>query len=252
MNYLLPERLDRLAREYALGTLAGPARRRFERVLQSSPAAVQAVDAWRRRLAVLDLSTVPRQPPAATWYRIEQRLFGAPPPTHAAAATTSAWQRLLQALKGLLSGRTLSGALAGLLLCALLVRGAPGLLGLEPRADALPASYVGLLLDAGGKPTLVASSRRQGRQLTVKLLQPLAVPAGQVAQLWALPKDGGAPVAVGVVPASGSARIALPDTSEKLFFTVSQLAVSFEPAPAQAGGAPSGPFALIGHCVKVW
>ena len=39
MNYLLPERLDRLAREYALGTLTGPARRRFERVLQQSAAA---------------------------------------------------------------------------------------------------------------------------------------------------------------------------------------------------------------------
>ncbi len=165
---------------------------------------------------------------------------------------SSGWQRVLLALRGLLSGRTISGALAGLLLCAVLVRVAPGMLGLEPRADALPASYVGLLLDAGGKPALVASSRRQGRQLTVKLLQPLAVPAGQVAQLWALPKDGGAPLAVGVVPASGSARIALTDTSEKLFFTVSQLAVSFEPAAVPAGGAPSGPFALIGHCVKVW
>lgn len=248
MNYLLPERLDRLAREYALGTLAGPARRRFERVLQSSPAASMAVDVWRQRLAVLDLSTVPKQPPEASWQQIERRLFGTPQPLQA----PSGWQRLLLALRGLLSGRTISGALAGLLLCAVLVRVAPGMLGLEPRADALPASYVGLLLDAGGKPTLVASSRRQGRQLTVKLLQPLAVPAGQVAQLWALPKDGGAPLAVGVVPASGSARIALPDTSEKLFFTVSQLAVSFEPAPVQAGGAPTGPFALIGHCVKVW
>lgn len=247
MNYLLPERLDRLAREYALGTLAGPARRRFERVLQTSPAASIAVDAWRQRLAVLDLSIVPKQPPGATWQKIEQRLFGTPQPPQA-----SAWQRVLLALRGLLSGRTISGALAGLLLCAVLVRVAPGLVGLEPRADALPASYVGLLLDAGGKPTLVASSRRQGRQLTVKLLQPLAVPAGQVAQLWALPKDGSAPFAVGVVPDSGSARIALADASEKLFFTVSQLAVSFEPAPVQAGGAPSGPFALIGHCVKVW
>ena len=248
MNYLMPERLDRLAREYALGTLAGPARRRFERVLQSSPAASMAVDVWRQRLAVLDLSIVPRQPPEASWQQIERRLFGTPQPPMA----QSGWQRLLLALRGLLSGRTIAGALAGLLLCAVLVRVAPGMLGLEPRADALPASYVGLLLDAGGKPTLVASSRRQGRQLTVKLLQPLAVPAGQVAQLWALPKDGGAPLPVGVVPASGSARITLPDTSEKLFFTVSQLAVSFEPAEVQAGGAPSGSFALIGHCVKVW
>ncbi len=70
MNYLMPERLDRLAREYALGTLAGPARRRFERVLQSSPAASMAVDVWRQRLAVLDLSTVPKQPPEASWQQI--------------------------------------------------------------------------------------------------------------------------------------------------------------------------------------
>ena len=53
MNYLLPERLDRLAREYALGTLAGPARRRFERVLQHSPAATLAVGVWQERLAPL-------------------------------------------------------------------------------------------------------------------------------------------------------------------------------------------------------
>ena len=64
MNYLLPERLDRLARAYALGTLAGPARRRFDRVLRSSPAASVAVDVWRQRLSILDLAVVPMQPPS--------------------------------------------------------------------------------------------------------------------------------------------------------------------------------------------
>lgn len=34
MNYRNPERIDRLAAEYALGTLRGPARRRFERLLR--------------------------------------------------------------------------------------------------------------------------------------------------------------------------------------------------------------------------
>jgi anti-sigma-K factor RskA len=255
MNYLLPERLDRLAREYALGTLAGPARRRFERVLRSSPAAGMAVATWQQRLSVLELSTTPMQPPASNWRGIEQRLFPA-----AAQATRPSpavpTKGALQWVRGLLSGRTVGmafgGALAGALLCALLLRNQPDMIGMEPRIDALPASYVGLLLDKAGKPTLLASSRRQGRQLSVKMLQPIAVAPGQVAQLWALPTDGSAPFPVGTVPEKGSARIALPDVSEKLFFTVSRLAVSVENAPAKAGDKPSGDYVLIGHCVKLW
>ena len=221
MNYLLPVRLDRLAREYALGTLAGPARRRFERVVRSSPAASMAVDVWRRRLSVLDLAAAPVQPPESTWHGIERRLFSGP---NQSASTATPIGGALQALR----------------------------VGMEPRFDALPASYVGVLLDPVGKAALVASSRRQGRQLTVKLLQPLNVPAGHVAQMWALPKDGAAPCPVGVIPAQGTSRLALPDTSEKLFFNVSRLAVSFEKAPSNAGDAPAGAYALIGNCVKVW
>jgi anti-sigma-K factor RskA len=251
VNYLLPERLDRLAREYALGTLAGPARRRFERVLRASPAAGMAVAVWQQRLSVLEGGTVGKQPSEATWRSLEQRLFPAAnapavPPAPSRRGGVASWVR------GLLSGRALGGAVAAALLGAVLLRWQPGLVGLEPQIDALPPSYVGLLLDKGGKPTLLASSRRQGRQLTVKLLQPITIPPDRVAQLWALPKDGGAPFPVGTVPDKGSGRIALPDASEKLFFTVAQLAVSIEKAPAAAGAAPSGEFVLIGHCVKLW
>jgi anti-sigma-K factor RskA len=244
MNYLLPERLDRLAREYALGTLAGRARRRFERVLQGSPAATMAVQTWQQRLAVLDGATVPMAPPLTNWRAIEKRLFAPAGRPAAAPRGLGAW------LGGVLSGRTLAGALAGALACVVFLRLQPGVAGLEPRGDTLPASYVGLLLDAGGTPTLVASSRRQGRVLTVKLLQPIAIPAGRVAELWALPK-GGAPFPVGTLPAQGNARIELPDTSEKLFANVQDLGVSLEPAPAQAGATPAA-FVLTGHCVKVW
>jgi anti-sigma-K factor RskA len=151
-----------------------------------------------------------------------------------------------------LAARMLGGALAGALACVLVLRSQPGLIGMEPRADALPQSYVGLLTDGAGRPRLLASSRRQGRVLTVKLLEPLSVPTGRVAQLWALPKGGGSAVPVGVVPGSGSATIRLADTSDRLFFNVAQLAVSLEPAPSKPGDAPSTEFLLIGHCVKLW
>jgi anti-sigma-K factor RskA len=242
MNYLSPERLERLAREYALGTLAGPARRRFERVLRNAPAAARAVGAWQERLGGLAGAVPPMQPGESVWGELEQRLF----------TTSRAPQGPLHRLRGLLSVRALGGALAGAFLCAVLLRLQPGLIGLEPESEVLPQSYVGLLLDAAGKPTVLASSRRHGRLMTVKLLQPVAIPAGSVAQLWALPADGSAAFPVGVVPGSGSAAVALADTSEKLFFKVSRLAVSIERAPARAGDKPSGDFVLSGHCVKLW
>src|SRR5258706_2341565 len=214
MNYLLPERLDRLAREYALGTLAGTARRRFERLLRNAPAALRAVGAWQERLGGLAGAVPPMQPGESVWRGLEERLF-----------VSAAPRAPLQWLWGVLSVRALGGVLAGVLLGAVLLRLQPGLIGLEPQLDALPQSYVGLLTDAEGKPTVLASSKRHGRLMTVKLLQPVIIPAGSVAQLWALPKDGSAAFPVGVVPGSGTASFALSDTSEKLFFDVSRLAV---------------------------
>jgi anti-sigma-K factor RskA len=241
MNYLRPERLEALARDYALGTLQGRARRRFERVLAEHAAAAQAVAAWQRRLDTL-AATVPRiAPRPAVWQQLEARLFAAPPVP--AVPARPWWQRVFGA-------PALGGALAGVVLSLAVVQQQPAWLGLEPAQETLPQSYVGLLLDGEGRPTVLASSRRHGRSLTVKMLQPLAIPPGQVAQLWALPKDGGAPFAVGTLPAKGSATITLAAPAEKLFFGVTRLAVSFEPAAGAA--APGTPFVLSGHCVKLW
>jgi len=243
MNYLLPERLERLAREYALGTLAGPARRRFERLLRQTPAALRAVGEWQERLGGLAGAVPAMQPSESVWRELEQRLF---------VSARAAPRGPLQWLWGVLSVSALGGVLAGVFLCAVLLRLQPGLIGMEPQSDVLPQSYVGLLTDAAGVPTVLASSKRHGRLMTLKLLQPVAIPVGSVAQLWALPRDGSAAFPVGVVPGKGTATVALTDTSEKLFYDVSRLAVSIEAAPAEAGDKPSGDFVLSGHCVKLW
>lgn len=238
MNYLRPDRLDALAREHAIGTLHGGARRRFERLLHEERAARQALSEWQQRLAPLAAAMPPLTARPALWQSIERRLFPPPP------APPRPWW------KALFDGHLLAGALAGLLLATVVLRLQPAWLGLEPARETLPASYVGLLTDAAGQPVLLASSRRHGRTLTVKLLQPLAPPPGRVARLWALPLDGGAPFAVGTVPANGTGTVALADTSEKLFFRVARLAVSYE-ATADAT-QPGAPFVISGPCVKLW
>src|SRR5258706_13281633 len=104
MNYLLPGRLDRLAREYALGTLAGPARRRFERVLRQAPAAMRAVGAWQERLSGLAGAVPSMQPGESVWRRLEERLF---------ASARAVPRGPLQWLWGGMSVRALGGVLAG-------------------------------------------------------------------------------------------------------------------------------------------
>jgi anti-sigma-K factor RskA len=246
MNYLRPALLDLLARDYALGTLTGRARRRFEAVLRQQPAAAQAVAGWQRHFDVLTESVPRLRPQDTVWAAIEQRLFTQP----ATATPRPAWWR------GLLPGRALGGVLAGLLLGVAVgvgvVQQQPAWLGLEVAQAGLPASYVGVLADSTGRATVLASSRRHGRELTVKLLQPLAVPPGRVAQLWALPADGSAPFPVAVVPGQGTAKIRLAASSEQLFFGVNRLAVSFEAAAAAAGSRPTGDFVVSGHCVRLW
>jgi anti-sigma-K factor RskA len=243
MNYLKPELLQALARDYAVGTLQGGARRRFKRLLREHAAAAVAAAQWQEHFSVLQTSVAPMQPSAAVWRGLQARLF-----TPAAAAPSTGWRAWLS-LAAL--SRVAAGALVGVLASTVLLQNNPAWLGHEIASEKLPASYVGLLSDAQGAPTVLASSRRHGQVLTLKILRPLAVPTGSTAQLWALPKDGSAAVRLGAVPDKGSGTLALPRTSEKMFSQVERLAVSVEVAGSMPT-APQQPFVVIGPCVKLW
>lgn len=70
-----PEAIRHLAAAHALGTLSGPARRRFEAVLATHPAAARAVGDWHRRLAPLAERLAPLPPSPTLWARIEERAW---------------------------------------------------------------------------------------------------------------------------------------------------------------------------------
>jgi anti-sigma-K factor RskA len=243
MNYDRPDLLDRLASEYVLGTLRGRARRRFEHLIRTRPLARSAVREWEERLAPLAVPVPPVAPPLRVWSSIEARTAPA-----GASARRAGWSQLWKPLLGFALGAIFTVGL---------VQWMPGqfmsLEGIAQREQALPQSYVGLLLDQEGLPTLLVSSTRHGTRATVKSLRPVIVPPGKVAQVWALPREG-APFPIGViVPAKppGSTQFELPQTSEKLLSNVGRLAVSFEDSPSAPGSKPSG-FIASGFCVKLW
>ena len=90
MDYARPPLADRLAAEYVLGTLRGPARRRFEALLPAHAGLRAAIAAWQSRLAPLAAAIDPVDPSEAVWPALERRLFAAAEP----AAPSGWWQRL--------------------------------------------------------------------------------------------------------------------------------------------------------------
>jgi anti-sigma-K factor RskA len=78
MKYDHLELRQRLAAEYALGTLRGLARRRFERVLAGDRGLRDLVQDWELRLNLLAESAPAVAPPTRVWQRIDQRLGPAP------------------------------------------------------------------------------------------------------------------------------------------------------------------------------
>jgi anti-sigma-K factor RskA len=80
MNYSDPEQRDRLAAEYALGTMHGRARQRFERLLSGNSDLRDLVKDWELRVNLLAESAPAVEPPAHVWEGIARRVGPASAP----------------------------------------------------------------------------------------------------------------------------------------------------------------------------
>lgn len=240
-----PRLVEHLASTYVLGTLAGGARRRFERLLQQRADLQLAVAEWDARLGALAQAVPPHAAPPRVWATIDARTR----PLSVAAAPARPGP--LGWLKP--AGFSLGGLAAGLLAASVLFVAVPGIFITADRAamltgQRLPQSYVGLLTDAQGNGKLLVSSLRHGTAMTVKVIGPIAPPAQGRLVLWAVPAQGPAFV-LGPVPLTGSATSQLPGTSEQLLAKVQKLVVT-----AETDAAPTAPGTVVysGNCAKLW
>ena len=247
MNYRRPELRDRLASEYVLGTLHGRARSRFQQLLRDDLELRDRVAFWERELTPMAAPLSVSTPSSKVWEGIAARVA----PRDSAAeskrgARVGGWLRWFDM-------RTLGSVAAGLFLGISATLIGPSLVGrgtAELSETQLPESYVGVLATAQGRTGLIVSSRRQGKVMDVKRVVAVPVPEGATLYLWAIEADGKTRP-VGAVPQGNFVQVPLAQTSEQLFSSATELALSIEPngaAPAQ----PSGPFAYRGLCGKLW
>jgi anti-sigma-K factor RskA len=233
MNYFRAPLVDRLAAEYVLGTLRGPARRRFDALLPAHPALRAAVIRWQGALVPLAASIKPVEPSARVWQGIEARLFAEKRAADDASALAPGWwQRVLpwRAATGLATAAALA------LGVALSLPGPvqPPLVVVLSPAD---AAAVGAL----SKARFVASVSADGRGLVLKPIDAVALDPQRALELWAVPGQG-APRSLGVVAAQGATTV----IRTELLRNTAAFAVSVEPAGGSPTGAPTGPIISVG------
>lgn len=215
MNRNDPDILDLLAAEFVLGTLAGAARRRFERWRGSDPFVERRVRAWEDRLAGLAFQLEPVAPSPAVWASIERRI---------GPAQGSRWRAFVAAVAAV--------AVLGLgwfLWQELRVA--------EPQAQAIIASKEGETL---WRIELAAD----GEHVEVSVIGAVSYPDQRSLELWALPPEA-APVSLGLMPASGRLRLALNERQRAAVGLAANVAVSEEPLGGSPTGAPTGPVLYV-------
>jgi anti-sigma-K factor RskA len=236
---------ERLAAEYALGTLRGQARMRFRRWIREDAALARAVAEWEARLAPLAQTVAPVHPPARVWREIEVRLGRA-------KSSRKLSEILAEKMQGVWwRGLALvaSGAAAALVFMTVVLPLLP--------FSAAGASYVALLSDPQTqKPVLIVSARRNETILRVRTLDPAIQVSDASLELWALPK-GGKPKSLGLIsdgdrPGRNRTVLRLAAVADKTLSDVPMLAVSLEPRGGSPTGSPTGPVLYSGPCVKDW
>jgi anti-sigma-K factor RskA len=203
-----PQIIDPLAAEYVLGTLRGPARRRFEKWRTLWPQVDERCRFWEESLMPLASSLRPIQPPARVWQGIRARLSFAPTPSR-----SRPWRALAIAAS------------------IVLVAGLSALL--YWRGLATQPTEIASLMNQAGVPVWQVDVY-PGR-LVVHAGQLPAHPTDRDFELWALP-TGGKPVSLGMLPGSGTSQRTLTATQQQALANAAQVAVTLE----QLGGSPTG------------
>jgi anti-sigma-K factor RskA len=207
----IPENVDLLAAEFALGTLLGRARRSFERRIARDPFIARRVRAWEDRFVLLALRFAPVAPSPAVWESIERRTAG--------GSRSGAW-------------RAIAAALAAVAVLGFGWIVWQELRPREPQATAVVAT------EAGASLWNVALAA-DGDYLEVEVVGDVSYPSDRARELWALPPDA-APVSLGLMPPRGRLRLPLNDRQRAALGLAPSIAVSDEPAGGSPTGAPTG------------
>jgi anti-sigma-K factor RskA len=228
---------EALAAEYALGTLQGAARRRFERSLKEDPRLRHAVARWQERLAPLNEAVAPVQPPTWLWHRIRDRIQ---PTRHRASSLGRLWSSL-----GFWRFTGFASSAAAIALAAYLA--------LAPTARQRELMVV-VMSDEAARPALTVSwpmRARGGQLLRVRVIGHATMEPDTAWELWMLPGGDQKPVSLGLITTHETQTLIIPEQLARTINAAWGLAMSVEPKGGSPTGLPTGPVLYKGQCTRL-
>ena len=254
-----PELIDRLAASYALGTLRGGARRRFETLAREHATVRAAALVWQARWSGLTELQPAVDPAPAVWTRIDNLVqadmaaaaLQAGRAAEPAAAPGGWWRNLL-----VWRGAAAAGAIATLAAVVVGVQVNGGLrattgaqiAALQQQLQATPQiQYVAVLADDQAAASMLVTFDPRNNQLVLQRVGDFQEGSDKSLQLWALPPAGG-PRSLGVL---GQDKLLTLAAGEADVRQVPTLAISLEPkggVPSETG--PTGPVLFKGALIQ--
>lgn len=256
-----PELLERIASSYALGTLRGGARRRFEAMAREQAPVRAAALIWQARLSSLTELQAQATPSTAVWTRIDNLVRGdmdAAAMTAQRAAAAQDAPKSTGGLTGWLQSLLVWRAATAMAVAASVVAVSTGLdmgekmgaqIGqLQAQLKATPQiEYVAVLADDKSAATMLVTFDTKSKKLTLQRVGGYQEASDRSLQLWALPPTGG-PRSLGVLGQEKLLRLAAGDNDVR---EVPTLAISLEPkGGVPSAGGPTGPVLFKGALIQ--
>jgi anti-sigma-K factor RskA len=232
---------DALAAEYALGTLQGSARRRFERSLKDDPRLRRLVTDWQSRLAPLDALAEPVQPPARVWNAILDRIQVASGRRRVSPGHRGFWGSLT-----FWRGAAIVSALATVVLAVFLATLAP--------TKQPPQMMVVVMSNEKSTPGMTVSWPVQAKgepKLRIRVMGHETMTPDQAWELWMVPGGDQKPVSLGLINTDVEQELRVPRQLMPAMNEAWGLAMSVEPRGGSPTGLPTGPVMYKGQCVKL-
>ena len=254
MRYDDPKTRDSLAGAYALGTLRGAARKRFEALLVNRTDWRNALNKLNQRIHLL-ADTLPAVTPGKhVWRNIHSKLYG--------NATTPVANGMLNNAVGLWQKFAFGASGIAAVLAFLLINQSPieqptpATVAIAPPVETqitqVPTNVALLTTpDATAGWLVTLSKNKVGKhEIRVSAQASLKQANANSFELWLLPPDKSAPISLGTLPQQGKQQVVVSDNIASLLL-LSGLAVSLEPIGGSPTGQPTGAVLYQGKLMQI-